>query len=84
MAWHPLERQEYFHDWSYYYTQLALFNTSMTFDVIFHSSPYASSKMPPQEARKYQLPFKVFPSLTNMLQSPSRLNQRDNFASIHL
>ena len=34
MAWHPLERRLYFNDWYYYYTQVALFSTSMTFDVI--------------------------------------------------
>ena len=34
MAWHPLERQLYFHDWYYYYAQVALFSTSMTFDVV--------------------------------------------------
>ena len=33
-AWHPLERQQYFNDWYYYYTQVALFSTSMAFDVI--------------------------------------------------
>ncbi|KAI4122335.1 MAG: hypothetical protein LQ338_005874 [Usnochroma carphineum] len=33
-AWHPLERQQYFNDWYYYYLQVALYSTSMTFDVI--------------------------------------------------
>ena len=34
MAWHPLERQRYFNDWYYYYTQVALFSTSMAFDAV--------------------------------------------------
>ncbi|KAF7594712.1 hypothetical protein BBP40_008605 [Aspergillus hancockii] len=33
-AWHPLERQQYFNDWYYYWTQVALYSTSMAFDVI--------------------------------------------------
>ena len=33
-AWHPLERQQYFNDWYYYYLQVALYSTSMAFDVI--------------------------------------------------
>ena len=33
-AWHPLERQQYFRDWYYYYVQVALFSTSMAFDAI--------------------------------------------------
>ena len=33
-AWHPLERQLYFNDWYYYYTQVALYSTSMAFDAI--------------------------------------------------
>ena len=33
-AWHPLERQLYFKDWYYYHTQVALYSTSMTFDII--------------------------------------------------
>ena len=34
MAWHPLERQLYFNDWYYYHIQVALYSTSMTFDMI--------------------------------------------------
>ena len=32
-AWDPLERQKYFNDWYYYYTQVALFSVSMAFDI---------------------------------------------------
>ena len=48
-AWHPLERQEYFRDWYYYYTQVALFSTSMAFDVIllvFPLYPVFKLKLP--------------------------------------
>ena len=34
MIWHPLERAKYMDDWYYYYTQVALYSTSMAFDVI--------------------------------------------------
>lgn len=34
MAWHPLERHEYCNDWYYYHTQVALYSTSMAFDII--------------------------------------------------
>ncbi|MCJ1231630.1 hypothetical protein MMC12_008309 [Toensbergia leucococca] len=34
MAWHPLERQLYFKDWYYYNIQVALYSTSMAFDVV--------------------------------------------------
>ncbi|CAD6590134.1 MAG: hypothetical protein ASARMPREDX12_004205 [Alectoria sarmentosa] len=34
MAWHPLERQLYFNDWYYYHIQVALYSTSMSFDII--------------------------------------------------
>ncbi|PLB50837.1 hypothetical protein P170DRAFT_311745, partial [Aspergillus steynii IBT 23096] len=33
-AWNPLERQKYVNDWYYYYTQVALYSTSMAFDYI--------------------------------------------------
>ncbi|RYO15430.1 hypothetical protein AA0111_g11735 [Alternaria arborescens] len=32
--WQPLERGKYMNDWYYYYTQVALFSTSMAFDII--------------------------------------------------
>ncbi len=32
--WHPLERPLYMNDWYYYYTQVALYSTSMSFDAI--------------------------------------------------
>ncbi|KAF2688558.1 hypothetical protein K458DRAFT_359326 [Lentithecium fluviatile CBS 122367] len=32
--WHPLERGKYMNDWYYYYTQVALYSTSMAFDII--------------------------------------------------
>ena len=45
-AWHPLERQQYFRDWYYYYTQVALFSTSMAFDTILLVLPlYLVSKL---------------------------------------
>ena len=34
MAWHPIERNFYFRDWYYYYTQVALYSTSMSLDII--------------------------------------------------
>ena len=34
MAWHPLQRQLYFKDWYYYHIAVALYSTSMTFDII--------------------------------------------------
>jgi hypothetical protein len=34
MIWHPLERHRYMNDWYYYYEQVALFSTSMAFDII--------------------------------------------------
>ncbi|KAI9687376.1 MAG: hypothetical protein M1822_002419 [Bathelium mastoideum] len=34
MAWHPLLRQQYFNDWYYIYMNVALFATSMAFDII--------------------------------------------------
>lgn len=33
-AWNPLERRQYVNDWYYYYTQVALYSTSMAFDFI--------------------------------------------------
>ena len=51
MAWHPLERQRFFNDWYYYYVQVALFSTSMTFDVVLLVLPlYPVSQL--------QMPFK--------------------------
>lgn len=32
--WSPLDRSRYMNDWYYYYTQVALFSTSMAFDII--------------------------------------------------
>ena len=34
MIWHPLERGKYMNDWYYYYEQVALYSTSMAFDII--------------------------------------------------
>jgi hypothetical protein len=34
MIWHPLERAKYMDDWYYYHIQVALYSTSMTFDII--------------------------------------------------
>ena len=46
MAWHPLERQHYFNDWYYYYTQVALYSVSMVFDAILLFLPlYAIWKL---------------------------------------
>lgn len=39
MAWHPLQRQRFFNDWYYYYTQVALYSTSMAFDAILLVMP---------------------------------------------
>lgn len=50
-AWHPLERQLYFRDWYYYYTQVALYSTSMAFDAIllvFPLYPVFNLQMPIQ------------------------------------
>ncbi|KAI4222146.1 MAG: hypothetical protein LQ349_007687 [Xanthoria aureola] len=45
-AWHPLERQQYFNDWYYYYIQVALYSTSMAFDAILLVFPlYPVSKL---------------------------------------
>jgi hypothetical protein len=33
-AWHPLERELYCNDWYYYHLQVALYSTSMAFDII--------------------------------------------------
>lgn len=32
-TWHPLEWQQYFKDWYYYYLVVALYSTSMAFDI---------------------------------------------------
>ncbi|KAL8916331.1 MAG: hypothetical protein Q9172_006351 [Xanthocarpia lactea] len=50
-AWQPLERQQYFDDWYYYYTQVALFSTSMAFDAILLVFPL-------YPVMKLQLPLK--------------------------
>ncbi|KAI4270406.1 MAG: hypothetical protein LQ337_006703 [Flavoplaca oasis] len=50
-AWHPLERPNYFNDWYYYYTQVALYSTSMAFDAILLVFPL-------YPVMKLQLPFK--------------------------
>lgn len=34
MIWHVRERGKYMNDWYYYYEQVALFSTSMVFDII--------------------------------------------------
>lgn len=45
-AWHPLERSQYFNDWYYYYTQVALFSASMAFDALLIVLPiYPVSKL---------------------------------------
>ena len=38
-AWDPLEREKYMNDWYYYYTQVALYSVSMSFDVILLVMP---------------------------------------------
>lgn len=44
-AWQPLERQKYMNDWYYYWTQVALYSTSMAFDFILLVLPlYPISK----------------------------------------
>ena len=51
-AWHPLERPLYFNDWYYYYTQVALYSTSMAFDAIllvFPLYPVYKLQMPMQK-----------------------------------
>ena len=48
-AWHPLERNLYFRNWYYYYTQVALYSTSMAFDailLIFPLYPVSQLQMP--------------------------------------
>ena len=34
MTWHPIQRPLYFNNWYYYYSQVALYSTSMAFDWI--------------------------------------------------
>lgn len=44
--WKPLERQKYMDDWYYYYTQVALYSTSMAFDIVLFFMPlYPVSKL---------------------------------------
>lgn len=48
-AWNPLERPLYCNDWSYYYTHVALYSTSMAFDAIllvFPLYPVFQLRMP--------------------------------------
>jgi hypothetical protein len=43
---HSLERQQYFNDWYYYWTQVALYSTNMAFDVVlFVLSLYPISQL---------------------------------------
>ena len=45
-AWDPIERPHYFNDFYYYYTQVALYSTSMSFDAILLFFPiYPVSKL---------------------------------------